>query len=269
MKKYDIGVIIDSFREEFPVALKKAAALGVQGLQMYVTYGPMEVECMTPARCREVLKAVKDKGLCFSALVGDFGKGFANPKLNPSLIKRSKRVIDVALQLETNIVTTHIGAIPSDPNEERYKIQQAACVELARYADSMNAHFALETGGETAPVLRRFLDGLNSRGVAVNLDPANLVMVIGDDPIAAVYTLRDYIVHTHAKDGIKLDPEKDGEPWLEVPLGQGGVDFPAWIAALREIGYDGFLTIEREVGDDPAADIGMAVNFLREIMDKE
>ena len=40
--------------------------------------------------------------------------------------------------------------------------------------------------------------------------------------------------------------------------------FPAYLKALDEIGYHGFLTIEREVGDNPAADIEKAVNFLKE-----
>ena len=77
---------------------------------------------------------------------------------------------------------------------------------------------------------------------------------------AAVYVLRDYIVHTHAKDGIKTGDTT----WLELPLGKGGVDFDKYLGALNDIGYKGYLTIEREVGDNPADDIGMAVDFLKE-----
>ena len=72
--------------------------------------------------------------------------------------------------------------------------------------------------------------------------------------------LSDLIVHTHAKDGIVTDTTKHG--WLEVPLGQGGVDWDNYLAALNKIGYTGYLTIERECGEDPAADIKMAVDFL-------
>ena len=111
-----------------------------------------------------------------------------------------------------------------------------------------------------APVLKAFLDSLGAKGLRVNYDPANLVMVAGDDPVAGVYTLKDYIVHTHAKDGIKTGENS----FLEVPLGTGGVDWDKYIAALNDIGYTGYLTVEREVGEDPAADIVMAVNFLRE-----
>ena len=280
MFKFPIGVMTDSFRVPFPEAVKKAAAVGAEGIQVYTTTGEMSVENLTPDKRKEVLKIVKDNGLKISALCGDFGgHGFSVRETNAGRIEVSKRIVDLALDLETNIVTTHIGVVPNDKNHERYKIMQEACFELSRYADEMKAHFAVETGPETSAVLKGFLDALGSRGVGVNLDPANLVMVTGDDPVGAVYNLKDYIVHTHAKDGIKLldrDPEiiygvikhgdMEGDAFREVPLGEGSVDFPKYLAALEDIGYKGFLTIEREVGADPSADISMAVNFLKGVM---
>jgi sugar phosphate isomerase/epimerase len=135
------------------------------------------------------------------------------------------------------------------------------CYKLAAYADSMNSKFACETGTEKAVAMKKFLDDLGAKGLATNMDPANLVMVAKDDPVQAVYTLKDYIVHTHAKDGIVTDQTKHG--WLEVPLGTGGVDWDNYLKALNDIGYQGYLTIEREVGENPGADIAMAVDFLK------
>ncbi len=276
MYKFPIGILMESLREDDKTAIASAAAMGVKGLQLYATKGDHSPEVMSSARRKELLDMMKSNGLVFSALCGDLGEGFWRPERNPILIEKSKRIIDMALELETNIVTTHIGVVPADPNHDRYKIMQEACYELSRYADSLNAHFAIETGPETSLVLKNFLDSLGSTGVAVNLDPANLVMVTGDDPVQAVYNLKDYIVHTHAKDGIKLldvDPEiiyrviederkvKD-RPFKEVPLGEGKVDFDNYLKALEDIGYKGYLTIEREVGDNPKLDIQNAVKFL-------
>lgn len=280
MYNFQIGAMLDSFLLPTPEAIKKASLIGAKGIQMYSTNGENSPENMTPSRIAEIKKMMNDSGLVFSALCGDLGMGFANKELNPSLIEKSKRILDLAKELDTNVVTTHIGVVPADPSHERYKIMQQACHELAEYADSVQAHFAIETGPETSQVLKSFLDSLCSRGVAVNLDPANLVMVTGDDPVKAVYNLRDYIVHTHAKDGKMIyfkDPEmvygvipdtmKDkGRSYLEVPLGQGSVDFPAYLKALDDIGYKGFLTIERECGEDPAADIETAIKFLKGVI---
>ncbi|MBE6546060.1 MAG: sugar phosphate isomerase/epimerase [Ruminococcaceae bacterium] len=281
MYNFPIGVIIDSFRTDTRTAIQKAAALGADGIQMYSTRGDNCPEILTPEKRRELLDFVKSHGLRFSALCGDLGKGFGNPELNPELIEKSKRILDLAKDLETDVVTTHIGVVPEDPTHPRYGIMQEACFELSRYADSVGAHFAIETGPETSANLKRFLDGLHSTGVAVNLDPANLVMVTGDDPVQAVHNLKDYIVHTHAKDGVMLHrtnpeyiyhvtpkPEEiEGITFFrEEPLGKGSVDFPAYLKALEEIGYKGFLTIEREAGPDPAGDITLAKNFLTDII---
>ncbi len=284
MYNFPIGVLLQSFKLETYEAVKKAASIGAKGLQMHATFGPCAFNELVGGARRELLNFVKDNGLCFSALCGDFGKGFWRPELNPQLIEDSKRIMDMAREMETDVVTTHIGVVPDDPNNDRYKIMQEACFELAQYADNMGGHFAIETGPETAEVLVGFLDTLGSTGVAVNLDPANLMMVKRDDPVKAVHTLKKYIVHTHAKDGINLNPnckaeeiygitirhdDWDGKPdFKEVPLGTGQVDFPAYLKALDEIGYKGFLTIERECGEDPAADIVMAADFLRDTIAK-
>lgn len=281
MSKFPIGVMLESFHKPAAEAMDIAQSLGVQGLQVYATPSALENKGITtPAAQKEFFKMVKDHGLVISALCGDLGHGFGNAELNPDLVEKSKRILDLAMTFETNIVTTHIGVVPSSPDHPRYKIMQDACGELAAYADTLGAHFAIETGPETSLTLKGFLDSLHSTGVGVNLDPANLVMVTGDDPVQAVHNLKDYIVHTHAKDGRKLedrDPEiiyglRPGDPlvtnpaFIELALGDGDVPFPAYLKALDEIGYKGFLTIEREVGENPTADIEKAVNFLRGLM---
>lgn len=279
MYQFPIGVMVNSFRLPFRQAVEKAVDVGAKGIQMYTVSSEMSTENLTPSKRRELLDIIKSNGLVVSALCGDFGQGFGNSAKNPELIERSKRVLDLAKDFETDIVTTHIGVIPEDNSIDRYKIMQEACFELSRYADQNKAHFAIETGPERAEVLKEFLDSLDSRGVAVNLDPANLVMVTGDDPVKAVYTLKDYIVHTHAKDGIKLidkSPEviyglveeeiQSGEAFREVPLGTGGVDFVKYLAALDDIGYRGYLTIEREVGENPVEDIRTAVKYLENLL---
>lgn len=280
MEHFKIGIISDWLRLPFKESMEACARMGADGVQLYAVEGEMAPENMTAERIAEKNDIIRSNGLTVSALCGDLGgHGFTRREENPAKIQRSKRIVDLALEMGSHVVTTHIGVIPAQKNDT-YKILQEACSELAEYAHQNGAWFAVETGPEPAARLKEFLDSLSSGGVAVNLDPANLVMVTDDDPVQAVFTLKDYIVHTHAKDGIllrKTDPQiiydffaqggigdlRLDEYFKEVPLGQGKVDFDAWLKALQEIGYQGFLTIEREVGSDPAADIGMAVNFLR------
>lgn len=284
MYNFPIGVMVESFRTDFVSAVTKAAALGAKGLQMYCTTGEYAPEKMNSKKTKEVLDIVKSNGLIFSAICGDLGRGFGDKERNKEGVEKSKRIMELAKEFECDIVTTHIGVVPKDKNHDRYKIMQEACKELADFADSLGSRFAIETGPETAEELKGFLDSLGSKGVSVNLDPANLAMVTGDDPVKAVYTLKDYIVHTHAKDGIKLkesNPEfiyrvvhpvpeeySQGGFFKEVPLGTGSVPFEKYLAALDEVGYRGFLTIERECGETPEKDIEIAAKYLRDIIEK-
>ena len=273
-----IGVMVESFRKSsidsivksdnpmdtFIMGVQKAAKLGAKGIQAYATFGALQFDTMTKEKSKEILDIVKSNGLIFSAICGDFGHGFMDKAENAKRVDNSKRVLDVAKELECDIFTTHIGTLPKEENEKK-EIMRVACRELAIYADSIGSAFAVETGPETSQVLCDFLDSLGAMGVRVNFDPANLVMCVADEPVKGVDILKKYIVHTHAKDGVMIG---NREGWEELPLGKGGVDFDNYLLALDKIGYDGFLTIEREVGDDPEADIQLAKEFLEEKLNK-
>ena len=251
-----IGAMVESFRLDFVSAVKKVADLGLDGIQKYVTGGEIY---WTNDQIKETLDIVKSHGLVFSAVCADFGHGFSYPELNDELIEKSKRALDLAKKLECDVITTHIGKLTVEDSENN-EIMRKACRELALYADSMEAAFAVETGPEKAVVLAPFLDSLGANGVRVNFDPANLVMCSGDDPVLAVETLKKYIVHTHAKDGVMIDANS----FRETPLGEGDVNFDTYLPALKASGFDGFLTIERECGDNPEKDIVLAAEFLRQ-----
>lgn len=257
-----IGVMAESFRcENFRTAAETAAKLGASGMQVYITDNSplLKIDDMTDAKIREVLDIMQSNGLVFSAVCGDMDYGFNEKEKNPHYITRSKQILDIAKKLGCSVVTTHIHQVPVEETAEK-QIMRDACNALASYADSIGSCFALETGPEPGERLAGFLRSLDAKGVRVNFDPANLVMCAGDDPVVAVEHLKDYIVHTHAKDGRKLGPDS----FIELPLGTGDVDFDAYLKKLVSVGYDGYLTIEREVGDKPYDDIKLAFDFLTE-----
>lgn len=283
-KSFSIGIMLDSFKIGLKESIKKAKEIGADGIQIYAVSGEMNPENLNKKKRKEMLNYIKDNGLVVSALCGDLGgHGFCIEDENPYKIEKSKKIIELAKDLETCVVTTHIGVIPSDMKSKRYEILQTACNALGSFAGDINAYFAIETGPENPETLKSFLDNLETKNFGVNYDPANLVMVTGADPVEGVYVLKDYIVHTHAKDGIMLkqtNPEiiynyfAEGgidninlnEYFKEVPLGKGHVYFKEYLKALSKIGYHGFLTIEREVGDNPEKDIIDAIEYLRKLI---
>ncbi|MBQ6898659.1 MAG: sugar phosphate isomerase/epimerase [Clostridia bacterium] len=259
-----IGVIPDSFQVPFKEAVILARDMGVKGLQPYVTGGELAPENLTKEDRADILKFVNDNGLVFSALCADFGLHFNEKGTNEEGILRTMKMMDLAVDFGTRVITTHIGRVPEDENSEAYFNIVNTIERLGKYGDKIGVSFATETGPEMAVKLKGILDKADTKSAKVNLDPANFVMCAGQDPVEAVHILKDYIVHTHAKDGIKLSDDD----YEEKPLGSGGVPFPEYIAALKEVGYDGFLTIEREAGATRFQDIKNAVAFLTDILNK-
>ena len=275
-----IGILADWLNQGSPEGnLRKAAEMGADGVQLYAVSGELAPENMTSARRREIRGLTEHLGLEISAICGDLGEGgFAFADRNPSRIRRTREIVDLALDLGSRIITTHVGVVPHDPAHPRFSVIADAMMELGDYAEKHGAVFAIETGPEPSADLVRLLQQVGSKAVAVNLDPANLIMCHNEPATQAVANLKEYIVHTHAKDGRLLKHGSMDEMYgmvpvpedydefaycVELPLGEGDVNFDTYIPALKAAGYDGYLTIERECGEDPVHDIGIAVDFLK------
>jgi L-ribulose-5-phosphate 3-epimerase len=135
--------------------------------------------------------------------------------------------------------------------------------KLADIASDNNIMLLLETGQETADELKFFLEKLNHSTVGVNFDPANMILYDKGDPIEAVRILSPYIKHIHIKDALRT--RKTGTWGTEVPWGDGEVRPEAFFKALKEVGFNGVVAIEREAGDDRFGDIKLAVERLQSL----
>ena len=253
-----IGVMIESFRLGVRQGIEKAAEIGADGFQLYVSVGEMAPDNLSKSGRREFKKFVADMGLEISALCVEMG-GYTDAATVDEKVARTNAMFDLGVDLDVVVHTGHIGVIPDDPAAPERETLAGALRDLGAYAAERGRCIAAETGPEDTALMHDFLASIGSEAIKVNYDPANLVMK-GFDPVRGVYELADFIVHTHAKDGARYD---DGSR-KEVPLGEGQVPWERYIAALREIGFDGFYTIEREVGDNPVEDIVAAKRFLEQ-----
>lgn len=284
-----IATLADWFGVGVIQGIKESLSCGAEGVQLYAwnELNPFEI---TEEKIREVRDAANACNQKVTALCGELtevtknGRGLEAAAANAPKVEYLKRCFDLAEKLDCNVVTTHIGVVPENKDDAVYAALHDACDEVGSYAAGMGGYLAIETGPEIIPRLCGFVDSCASGRVAINYDPANIVMVTGDDPVAGVYSAAARIVHTHAKDGVMrqyLGPEEvyrlfaeggvealDAMPnyFREMALGEGAVPWAAYLQALRDVGYDGYLTIEREVGPNPAADIRMAVEFLKNLL---
>ncbi len=259
MGRLKVGAFLSSFRLDMKSAIKKASEIELSGMQFASIGGEVDIENISSNQASEIVKIFSDYGLEISSVCGDIG-GFAieDEAEAASRVERTKRIMDTAKRLGTNIVQSHIGHIPDNLDTKSVSVLTKSMEEIGAYGAEIGVCFASETGPEPASVLKAFLDKLASPSIKVNYDPANFIMS-GFDHMEGVYLLKDYIIHTHAKDGCRK-PDANGE--LEQPLGKGEVNFPKYIKAMDEIGYNGYYVIEREVGENPAEDIVQAKKFL-------
>ncbi len=257
MSKLKIGVTLVSFQLPVEESLKKAAEIGLKGVQLWNVGGELDPRNMSKDEREKFAKRVSSLGLTITALCGDIG-GFTDSSNVKERIERTKEFLDLSIDLSAPIVTTHIGAIPQDKNSKPWRTIYDALRRLGEYCEKVDSYLAAETGPEEPELMRELFEKIESPGLKINYDPANLVMR-GYDPIEGVYTLKDYIVHIHVKDGERNDGEK--------LLGEGDVPLNDYIKALDEIGYDGFLVIERETGKNRVADIIKEKKFLEELLD--
>jgi sugar phosphate isomerase/epimerase len=288
---FKIGTLADWFGKGIIEGIRESRRCGADGVQLYA-WNQFDPRTVKPEMVRAVQDAAGEYEQQVTALCGELGgHGLEIAADNPQKIDYLKQVVDLALQLDCGIVTTHIGVIPADGNSEKYSVMRRACVEIGSYAASLGAVVAIETGPEPVARLKAFVDACNGesgadegRGIAINYDPANLVMVTGDDEVEGVRRAGSSIVHTHAKDGRMnhfagpdevyslfaqggIEALSKVSAWFtETPLGLGKVRWLPYLRALKETGYDGYLTIEREVKENAMLDIHTAVKFLEDMI---
>lgn len=206
--------------------------------------------------------------------VWDFYEGQLTLGLVPSdyRVERLKMLMegsDFAKKIHATDFATHVGYMPENPYDPKYEEVLVACKAIVEKCRENGQTFLFETGQETPVTLKRAIQdiekALGKGNVGINLDPANLIMYGKANPVDALDVFGEYVRGIHGKDGLyPTDGHYLGD---EVPLGQGKVNYPVFIEKLKEIGYDGDITIEREIsGEEQTRDIIMAKETLDKLI---
>lgn len=186
-------------------------------------------------------------------------------------VKRTKEVSDVARKLAIDSVACHIGFVPEDAGDPEYAGIRDVAREICDHCGENGQFFTLETGQEPAKVLLRFLEDVNRPNLKINFDPANMILYGTGDPVKALEVLGNQVISVHCKDGDWPPVDQPQALGVERPLGDGSVGIPRFIAKLKEVGYRGILSVEREEQDATrrAADVRKAIALLKRLTGRE
>jgi len=272
----NVGIIISHSAEGMREKFANASAQGFHHCQL-TSWNP---DLWTDEKLEELKQLTAEYGVEITA----FWCGWAGPKRwnfteGPETLgivpvayrgMRVQNLLDGAAfadKLGIKDVVTHMGFIPENMTDPNYPGVVAAVKVIALDLKRREQNLLFETGQETPVVLLRLFEEINTGNLYVNLDPANLMMYGKANPVDALDVFGDYVRGVHAKDG--LYPTNGRELGHEVKVGTGKANFPALLKGLKEHGFDGSLTIEREIsGDQQLIDIRETQTYLQGLIDQ-
>jgi sugar phosphate isomerase/epimerase len=261
MPALKIGIKLASLGLPLKTAVQTAAQLGATGIEVDAR-GEIRYDQLTGTALRELRKTLTDLGVRVCAVGFHTRRGYDEPEDLQRRVDATKSAMRFAFALGAPVVINHIGCVPAEAVGPRWDGLLEVLSDLGRYGQHVGALLAAETGSESGPTLRRLIDALPAASqIAVNFDPGNLI-INGYSASEAAAALGPCIRHVHAKDAVRDRAQGRG---VEVPLGRGSADFPALLGALAESGYRGYFTVERDNAEDPATEIGLAVQYLKNL----
>ena len=198
---------------------------------------------------------------------GQLTLGLVPPEYRTMRIKNLCDGADFAHKLGVKNVVTHMGFIPENPNDPQFAPFCVAVRQVAEHLKKNGQYLLFETGQETPVTMLRCFEKVGCDNLGVNLDTANLILYGKANPVDALDVFGKYVMNLHAKDGNY--PTNGHDLGWEVQIGKGKVDFKALFKKLKELGYDSFVTIEREIeGEQQNKDIRESKKYLQDIIDE-
>lgn len=269
MERWAAGVFT-SIGGGLGASLEAVQRLGVSTVQLHAP----APDWRTPVRCRETRQQFAAAGITVSVVFAGFPDDdyttVERVKQTVGLVPAASRerrlsetlaIADYAHELGVDAIGMHLGFVPPDPADP----QRGPVVEVTRrvcdHCRANGQRFHLETGQETAEELRRFIHEVDRDNLAVNFDPANMILYGAGEPLTALDLVGRHVRSVHCKDATKA--RQPDQPWYaDAPLGTGDVNIEAFLRRLYKLGYEGPLTVEREYSPDQAGDLEAALRLL-------
>ena len=259
MQNVKIGIQTRSLRQPLRQALRTAARLGADGVEIDVR-NELPLGELSATGLREFHKLLGDLNLRVSAVAFPTRRGYDADEDLDRRVAVTQNAMRFARELRTDVVINRVGQVPDDSSDPRFGRMVEALTALGNYGERAGARLAAQSAGESPLNLARLLAALPEQSMGIDLHPSGLIMG-GYSPMEALDVLGGYVLHVHACDAV----HDAGKRSHEVQLGRGSADLPELLGRLTEFDYRGWVTIERRESSDPITDIENAVAFLRAI----
>jgi L-ribulose-5-phosphate 3-epimerase len=258
MKPLRIGIVVESTGLGVREAISQAAKMKAEGLQ-FDSAGELAPDRLGETGRREFRNLLRSFSLEAAALSVPLRRGLDSAENQEPRLQHLCKAMDLAVDLGARRVVVPCPKLPDDLTTPRGVTLRESLVALGTHGDRVGCALALEIGFDPAAKVKDYLATFDTGSLKVTYDPANLLMH-GHDPLANLAPLKDYLAHVHTRDARSASLSRGLE---EVPLGAGDVDWMAFTATLQVLDFDGFLTVERDQGENRLRDVANGVKFLR------
>ncbi len=171
---------------------------------------------------------------------------------------------EFAAKINVDQIATHVGFLPENYYDPDFRGTVASLRKICKVMKERNQKFLFETGQETPVTVVRAIEEIGLDNVGINFDTANVMLYGKGNAADSVLMFGKYIMDVHIKDGFY--PTDGMHLGKEVAAGEGLANFPLVLKRLKDCGYTGPFTIEREIkGEKQIEDIIKARDLLLEI----
>lgn len=272
MNRYKLGLVAESTGLPVRPAMAEAAKLGVQGIQ-FDAAGPLAPGALGDTARRELRTLLKSFSLDLAAVHCPLRQGLDTFDRQHQRIDFVRDAMTFAETLGCRKLVVPMPAIPPEPPPsaepksvftfgtpaEPAVTLRESITAITAHGDRIGVTLCLDVGLDPAETTRDYLATFDTGSLAVNFDPANLI-VNGHDPLKSLTALSKWVAHAHARDARRVSASSGPQ---EVPLGAGDVDWMTFCVSLDVLEFGGFLCVERTAGDDRLADLANGVRLLR------
>ncbi len=239
-----MSVILTGFADEISAdpaeQLATLAAESISHLELRSAWGT-NVADLTDAQLAELRRMLDDAGVRVSAIGSPIGKIDIGAPFGPEL-DRMRRIAEVAGQFGVTLVRVFSFFIPSGQPPARYRAEvtdrMAALGQIGAGHGLVLAHEnEKEIYGDRPERCAELIEAVGSPALRATFDAANFVQC-GVVPHDEAYELiRPYLVYLQVKDALAATGEV-------VPAGEGDGQVRDTLAALRDSGFAGYMSLE-------------------------
>lgn len=226
-------------------------SIGFDGVEVRVAEdGQINSEAITDEEVLKIAAYAKEAGMEFSCLTSYY-QDFI-PPARDDVIRNLKRVVDIAAMLECKCVRVYGGVEPKNKQDlwfnDCWSYTVTGIREVAQYAAPFGVDIVIETHIGSLTMSARdamhLIDDINMNNVGMLFDYAWVELAGAETGAESVRKAARYLKHIHIKDWVLASRTPLAK--TSCLMGEGTVNWPEVLTALKEVGYTGYISDEYE-----------------------